>query len=254
MATGCQGPYKRGSGGFCGCNCGCCPPPCCCNVAVYFDCGAPATDSFPAGCEFTTPECVPTPLWANLDLPKFESIPEFSKKPIMSDDKKFIFGQGAATCSVPCETVCVPIYCDNATGYPCCCIEIDNGILYSVGNGYIGAPDTVLLPEGCDTSFATVLINGSPAPVFVCDGEQINVTLQLDGEVCCCCEPVGVSCCPCPTVSMSMAKPRRALWRSKIDSLGKLRVNPLTRKPFIQLNKTELLRRIKMREIRLKSR
>lgn len=38
MATGCQGPFCHGTGGWCGCNCKCCPPPCCPVVSVRFQC------------------------------------------------------------------------------------------------------------------------------------------------------------------------------------------------------------------------
>lgn len=53
MATGCQGPFCHGTGGWCGCNCKCCPPPCCPVVSVRFQC-------------VENPPCPPCPL---ADLP-----------------------------------------------------------------------------------------------------------------------------------------------------------------------------------------
>ena len=244
--TGCQGPFKRGSGGVCGCDCKCCPPPCCCLVSVFFDCGSDVSIINPDGCPSVTPVAS---LWGDLNLPSPpQEIPEFTHEPIASPDFKFTLGSKSASCSVPCETVCVPVSCGGIT--PCCCIEIVDGILLAVGNGFVTAPATISLPD-CDP--LTVLINGFPPPVFVCDCDPIVVTL-ISGNECCCCNQIGVLCSPCPA-PVGYHRPIRPLWRRKVDPrLGKTKINPKTGRPILVLDKMELARRLIARQKKLQRR
>jgi len=247
MSFGCTGPFKRGSGGVCGCECKCCPPPCFGIVAVLFDCGGPFDPTInPEGCDFNLP-------FSPFNLPPPQEIPKFSDKPVLSADGRFILGPATLPCSVPCQTVCVPIKC-GGMDCPCCCIEICDGKILSVGNGYVTAPPTVEL-EGCLTF--TVLINGLPPPVFVCDAQEIVVTICSDpADPCCRCEPIGIQpgCCPTDsTIATGFAPMRkRPLFRRKIDPMtGKLRINPRTGRPIIVMDKLELIRRVQYRKKKL---
>ncbi len=235
MKTGCQGPFCHGTGGWCGCNCKCCPPPCCPVIAVYFQCGAPYSPSNPAGCVFPTPMAP----WAELDLPlPIPELPKFSHKPIISEDSKFMFGSGPIPCSVPCETICVELRC-GGMGMPCCCLELLNGRILSVGNGYVTAPSTVTIPGRCD--IADVYINGLPPPVFVLDCEEIVVTVVPRDTTCCQCQQINVACAPCPITTFAL----KPLWKRKIDSrTGKSKYDPRTGKPLLRINKNELMRRV----------
>jgi len=125
---------------------------------------------------------------------------------------------------------------------PCCCLELLEGVIYAVGNGYVTAPATV---DAGTCGMANVLINGSPPPVFVADGEPINVTLEMASGCCTTCSPIDIVCAPCPITSFALRKP---LFKRKVDPRsGKVKINPNTGKPIIVLNKTELLKRIKHR-------
>jgi hypothetical protein len=134
-------------------------------------------------------------------------------------------------------------------GMPCCCLELINGVIYAVGNGYVTAPTTV---DMGDCGIGTVLINDLPPPVFVHDCEIITIKivtqiLTIDAGSCpCICECclIDLQCSPC-LLPMAMAKP---LWKRKVDArTGKVKLNPNTGKPIIVLNKNELLKRIKNR-------
>jgi len=153
----------------------------------------------------------------------------------------FTLGYGSIPTSCPCETVCVELACGGIT--PCCCLELLDGVIYSVGNGYVTAPTTVNV-AGCGTGI--VYINGLPPPVFVNDCEEINVTIELAGDGCCnVCYPIDAVCAPCP-LSVMMAKPQRPLVKRKTDPrTGKTKLNPNTGKPLFVVDKAELLNRIR---------
>lgn len=238
--TGCEGPFKNGTGGWCGCNCKCCPPPCCQIISVYFQCGAPLTPENPYGCDFEESCASFTPMSCDPPLSFMPpQIPKFNLKPIVSEDKKFTLGGGSTTCSVPCDTVCVEVYCGGIL--PCCCLQLIGGIIYAVGNGYVTAPSTVEIP-GCGE--ANVLLNGMTPPIFVLDGEIVTVTLTFDPEYpecCCCCEQIDIDCSPC---SGAFAN-KQSLWKRKVDPrTGKTKINPKTGKPMIVINKKELIKRV----------
>ncbi len=242
MKTGCQPPYCHGTGGFCGCNCKCCPPPCCPVIAVYFDCGSTQSPDNPQGCPPSVSLWEDLPL--ELPLPQ-DDLPDFFKGPIFSEDRKFTLGLGSIPCSIPCQTICVEIRC-GGFDLPCCCLELLDGRIFSVGNGYVTANELTVEVPGCGT--ADVLINGLMPPVFVSDCEEIIVTLQLRDQTCChCTNQIDVQCSPC-TPRFSMAAVKAPLWKRKIDPrTGKTKLNPNTGKPIIVINKTELLKRVKKR-------
>lgn len=236
MNTGCQGPFRFGTGGWCGCNCNCCPPECCSVVTVYFDCGAIRDEDNPEGCD------PPMASWTGLKLPgPPQPMPEFSNEPVLSSDSRFIFGEGMGSCSAPCETIPVPIACGGGPT-PCCCLEIlpDNRIRV-VGNGYIAVPDAIIAANSCGSY--TPKINGQNSPLFVYDGQIVTVTLEPEIE-CCTCYEVDVRCGPPESTSFSF-KPAKRQWKSR--TLGKLRVNPETGKPYVALNKEEIMRRLRNR-------
>lgn len=240
MNTGCQPPYCHGTGGFCGCNCKCCPPPCCPIISVYFQCCTPESTE-------PSPPAITSNSWENLPLSSSVSdeLPNFNSTPIFSADRRFTLGLGSIPSTCPCETVCIQLKCGGIT--PCCCLELLSGVIYSVGNGYVTAPTSVEVP-GCGT--ALVFINGLPSPVFVNDCEIITVTLQIIDESCCTdCQQIDVLCSPCPSLAMAMGMTSRApLFKRKVDArTGKTKLNPNTGKPIIVINKSELINRIKRR-------
>lgn len=236
MRTGCQGPFCHGTGGWCGCNCKCCPPPCCNVISVYFECGSTATETNPDGCETVN-------LWDHLDLPgPPQDMPSFTNERIISKDGKFVFGATAGDCSVPCETVCVPVTVGPTM--PACCLELLAGRIYSVGNGYVTAPATIDPNNGIypyDCQLYNVKLNGQEPPIFVNDCEEIIVTLEPVSE-CCECTQVDIRCAPCSSVALFTKK--------MVD--GNVKLNPKTGKPYVYLNKKELMRRLKLRREQLR--
>lgn len=243
MKTGCQGPFVNGTGGFCGCNCKCCPPTCCPFVAVYFDCGSAATPENPSGCTFPM-SLAPreNPLWTDLtpQLPTPE-LPEFNNDPILSKDGRFRLGTGSVPCSVPCSNICVELTCGGGET-PCCCIQIKDGKILSVGNGYVTAPTTIPIDNDCTE--ATVFLNNMPPPIFVNDGQEIIVTLMPMDAECCECRQTEVLCAQCPK-PMGFANKLYPLLQRKTDKrTGKIKINPKTGLPLITINKAELVRRI----------
>ena len=232
--TGCQPPYKNGTGGsFCCCRC--CPPPCCPCIMVYFQCGSPLSTANPYGCDFDDPcitcPCPPTGFTVPNIMP---TLPKFDFKPILSKDRKFTLGNASVPCSVPCETICVEVHC-GGFGLPCCCLQLIGGTIIAVGNGYVTAPNTVDVP-GCGT--ANVLLNGSPPPIFVNDGDPIVVTIEFIPQCCCCCEQIDIVCTPCLGSFTT-------IWKRKVDPRsGKTKINPKTGKPLIVIDRKELTKRI----------
>jgi hypothetical protein len=229
MRTGCQGPFCHGTGGWCGCNCKCCPPPCCPVIAVRFSCGSDC------GPHAMAPQ-FPAVQW-NVPSQPLPKLPDFSLGPIISEDGTFSFHN--TNCSIPCETVCVELRCGGSL--PCCCLELLNGQILAVGNGYVTAPTTVNIT---DCGIGYVYINGLPPPVFVQDCELITVSIVTSDPLCCICHQVNISCGACPPTMLAMAP----LWKRKIDKrTGKVKVSPSTGKPVVVISKDELRRRVKNR-------
>jgi hypothetical protein len=199
------------------------------------------------GCDFTLP--FTTTAWDNLEIkPQVPDLPDFSDSPIFSENGEFTLGCGSIPCSIPCRTICVEVKC-GGLDMPCCCLELLGGKIYAVGNGYVTAPTTIDVGDGCGV--ATILLNGLPPPVFVNDCEEIVVTItDLMGTFfgscpcICTCQQIDIKCSPCTPLTFAA----RPLWKRKVDPrTGKTKLNPNTGKPIILLNKNELLRRVKQR-------
>lgn len=245
MATGCVGPFAHGTGGFCNCNCGCCPPRCCSVISVYFNCGAPQSSINSQGCPVTSfldPNDFldQTPVW-QVETPVFQEQEELSL------DFLSLFGAGMSNCAVACSTTCVAVTCDSSNS-PCCCLEIFNNKLLAVGNGHVTAPSTVIVAE-CQT--LTVKLNGSLPPILVNDAQEIIVTITSSNS-CCTCSRLTMRCAACTSGPLSFWE-SKPLWKKIIDyPTGKIKINPKTGSPMIVLDKKELLKRLIERKKRLR--
>jgi hypothetical protein len=173
-----------------------------------------------SGLDLVTPSIDPLNIELEVPVPQ---IPDFTFKPILSEDGRFSLGSGSVPCSVPCATVCVTVSCGGVT--PCCCVEAVDSRIYAVGNGTVVAPTSITVP-GCGTG--TVLINGQTSPVFVNDGQIIHVTI-IPSDSCCCCEQISSTFGSCPIT----------IWKRKID--------PRSGKTTLYVNKKLLIERIKER-------
>lgn len=218
MNTGCQGPFVRGVGGWCGCDCKCCPPEGHCAVVAIF--GPPASMTLAA-----TEEVKTLDKWAEIHkVPKeFINLPDFKTIEEATFDKEMGFLGMDVTCSIACDSLSVPISVGGSST-PACLIQIIGSQLFVVGNGTVTAPSTI---DGGDCGTLTVKINGQSPPVFLCDGEEIVITLEADD--CCNCELIGVAAVP-----MAAHK----LWQKRTIE-GKAKMG---------INKQELIRRIATRK------
>src|SRR5262252_3524743 len=135
MATGCQGPFVRGTDGTCPCwGCKCCPPKYCYkSITLYFDCGSPLTPELPTGCSTITSTVVPA-----IQFDSIAEMPEFNLGgPVRSESGEWVYSAATGGCSIPCQAVNVVISPAGANGV--CCIEYANGTLYAAGDGDIDA-------------------------------------------------------------------------------------------------------------------
>lgn len=234
MATGCTGPFVNGTGGWCGCNCKCCPPAdMVTSVTVVF--GPPP----PLPLAETTQRSNYAHKDLNLPGPPQE-IPSFDNKAILSKDKRFLFGGPSMACSVPCNTWSILL--TPAAPAPVCGFQVHDCVIKAVGNGWVQAtPSTYVVPD-CGT--IKVEINGLDSPVYVTDGSIITITLTYT-------DPWNIWCCACvevcPTAGMSVM----SLLRYKTTS-GKQRIDPETGLPIVVIDKAELLRRVIERRQRLR--
>lgn len=173
-------PYCHGTGGWCDCNCRCCPPdPCCSSITVRFECGTtqgswdgpPPNNGCPCGVGTSFRV-------AGASAPV--DFPEFSYEPLASDDGEFVFAL-ANGCSIPCATVSVTV---TTTG---CCLELLGNTIYVIGNGTVSASISGSADPLCGT--LTAKINGGSDSEFLNDCEIVSVTLEnSEGECCSCCE------------------------------------------------------------------
>lgn len=180
-------------------------------------------------------------------------MPTFDPRPIISKDKRFIFGATAGNCSVPCETVPVPVSCGSSPA--CCCLELLDGEIVAVGNGYVTAPEEITAGQPGDNNCTKyfVKLNGQTPPVWVNDCESVTVTLEPESG-CCECNQADIQCGP-PTSFRGMFSPANRLWKRKTDPIGgKVKINPKTGKPLVVIDKRELLRRLAIRKSNLRFR
>jgi len=237
MATGCQGPFVNGTGGWCGCDCKCCPPPDMVE-AVLITYGPPPPVPM-ASREYTTE-------YENLELPgPPQDMPEFDMEPIMSKDRRFVFGGPGSTCSVPCTTFTVTLEPGGPT--PVCGFQVNNGNIIAVGNGTVTV--TPLTKDVPDCGTIKILVNGQTPPVFVNDGAGISVTLEYE-------DPWNSFCCACVEISEVPAMYLRAIHKGRLfrhAMVGnKYKIDPRTGLNIIVIDKAELKRRIETRRRQLR--
>ena len=195
-----------------------------------------------------------------------QPMPTFDRKPIMSKNRRFLFGGPFPTStSLPIQPFCIPLVCgvtggamaafgDGPFGAPLpgpCCFEILDGIIVAVGNGWVNAPASIAADNGC-VSY-NVFLNGMKPPIWVNDCETITVTVSPVDD-CCVCELIDIKCGPCDGLGMLYA-PSNRLWKKVVSNTNKkVKINPETGLPYIYIDKAELLRRIVARRQHLRRR
>ena len=226
---GCCGPFVRGvtgtdSAGGCFAEC-CgymCPPDCCDELQMVFECGVPSD-----------PDCCVNPIYINKKFnaktddveydfpigPAF-SVPSFRKQRIRSRNNLFALGDG----NCPCVQIIVNLHVQDM-----CCLEIDGPNIWAVGSGFIWA-DISPAPQLCCLGIE-MTINGFPPPIYVEDGDRVVVNVTSNN-------------CACCMVSMTdpCAPYGEPLWIPIPDEQG-------GKASFI-LNRSEALRRINMIKIK----
>ena len=202
-----------------------------------FQGGGSCWEALPASITFTGgSSSKPTPnAYRDVQLPEWDQkIPSFTEPRPVSPDGTFVLGDNG---SIPCEVIPVEVKCASVDG--CCGLQTINGKIVAVGNGYVTATTPISADNGCGEYDVT--LNGATPPVWVNDGDIITVELISTGSGCTC-TPIGTE-----------IKPIVRLWKKLTDRrTGKMKINPKTGKPRIVLDKGELLRRIQLRQERLK--
>ena len=193
---GCCGPFRRGvpgtdSAGGCFAEC-CghlCPPDCCDEIVLNFECGRP---SDPFCCVHPLPTqrfVVRKDDDVDYEFPTgrgFAAVPGLRKDRLAGQGNLFTLGEG----NCPCVQVVVRLTVENL-----CCIEVDGVNLYAVGSGVVHA-EVSMPPEDCCTD-VKLTINGSDPPAAVVDGQRVIVEVKSDSCDCCLssitdpCEPYG---------------------------------------------------------------
>ena len=180
----CTPPLCNGTGGWCGCNCNCCPPSgCCTTVTQEFKCGTPYADYEGTpndGCQCTT-----APFWAGLQLAEGElSIPMPNFSFDAEDEDEFVWALTNG-CSIPCATVSVTI---STTG---CCLQVVGSTITVVGSGTVSASGGTGGPASCGT--ITVNVNGTPGSAVLNNCDTVTITLT-SAESCCTCCLISTAC------------------------------------------------------------
>lgn len=178
----CTPPLCNGTGGWCGCNCECCPPdPCYSSVDFIFECGS-ADDLFPAdGYPFSDGcDCIAVTFAYSVNARKPQPMPTFSQDEIkIQTDDGFVFA--LADCSIPCQTpVTVSVTTDG------CCFQVSGtGVGSSVT--VVGAGNLTASGGPSGDCAGTVNINGSPSPVAAADCDGVSVSISPSDACCTCC-------------------------------------------------------------------
>ena len=183
----CTPPLCNGTGGWCGCNCQCCPPVgCCTQVNQTWECGTGtgAWEGPPPnnGCDCTP---VTAPLWSGLNLTEGLDIPMPNFNYGMATDEDNGFVWALVGCSVPCATVSVTI---TTSG---CCLQVSGNSITVVGSGTISA--SVGIGPG-DCGPLTAYVNGSPGSAYLTDCTGVSITLGVTNGACCSCCLISTSC------------------------------------------------------------
>lgn len=163
--------YANGTGGWCGCNCNCCPPqPLYSTVTVVFCVGTPASDwagPLPdLGCDCGPVHEITKVGLRSKNLPALQAMPAFGQEDFLgSDDGLFVFALSAGGC-IPAHTVTVT-YSTTGLGF-----WVSGTTIYAVGGGTVTAVADTASIVGCGT--LTPLVNGSPSTATVSDGDTIT--------------------------------------------------------------------------------
>lgn len=196
----CNPPFCHGSGGWCDCSCGCCPPDDCGTITIAFKCGTPS-DIYPSGCVCATPFRM-----RNTKKPIY--FPKFTQEKITSENGEFVFAQ---SCSVPCTDTTVTL---TTTG---CCLELLGGVIYAIGAGTITAtasPSTG--SDSCGT--LTPKINGTPNTLDVADCTILTITMSGEDEDCCpCCAGITTLLDPTPFTKKRRTINQKALTKFRLN-------------------------------------
>ena len=190
----CTPPLCHGTGGWCGCNCNCCPPnPCYTSWTYIYLCGTDtgSWDGPPpnAGCDCANITISPignSPFRApalSVDFPEFEypKILEekgyvFGLEEIPNISSGYVFALDTQSCSIPCETVTVTL---SFTG---CCMYGSDFSFDAVGSGTVSI--------SCDSSSVcgpfSCSVNGSSS-AYVSNCDPISVSIVPTVESCCGC-------------------------------------------------------------------
>ncbi len=208
----CNPPYCLGTGGFCNCNCYCCPPtPCYTSWTYTYLCG---TSSGYWDANVTPDEscdCSPMPFRApslNVEFPQFEY-------PQVLTDDGYVFALDVASCSIPCTTYTITLTTTGCCLYPYWNNVYGNGLIFTA----IGAGNISLSGCGsaCSGSFQCK-INNNTGTVTVADCGQVIVEIT----------PPAASCCTCCLVSSSgtLLNPSSPFRKRTVGGKQKFYVDP----------------------------
>jgi len=185
------------------------------------------------------PLSAPNPMW-NLNLPgPIQPPPSFNYRLIRGNNSAF--GGPANNCSIPCNPFTVIIKPCNVGGV--CGFQIIEGHhAQAVGNGCVDVDPSLINDINCED--IQIKLNGLTPPIYVNDGDIIDITLEfINPDKKCCCVLIGMY----PGLSMWAAKPH--LFLRKVDSAtGKPKINPRTGKPIVVVDKRELIKRLAARK------
>ncbi|RTK93309.1 MAG: hypothetical protein EKK64_10390 [Neisseriaceae bacterium] len=173
----CTPPYCLGTGGFCDCNCNCCPPDPCYDAWNYvFHCGTPIASwegPINQGCD-----CPPSGLGLTSNSLGI-NFPKFDTKEFEFSLKEDTVSALTSVCSIPCESTTVRI-----TTSGCCLYFIDIFHFKAVGAGII----TANFPVVCDSNFQ-ILVNNVDISggLSVADCTDLYITIIPPANECCSC-------------------------------------------------------------------
>lgn len=213
-------PFARGTGGWCGCDCGCCPP-----LNTF--------DTVYVEYEVGTPNNAPLMIQATKstrarNAPEPVDFPDFDHEPISSDER-FVFALAGGGCSVPIEPLTATI---TTTGFG---MELNAGVIYAVGDGIVSV---VVDPTSFDTSCGEITgyINGVAGGTFVADGQVIDIVVESEDPVCC--EVVETARYGGGGAPLMMRQRATALAKG-------------TKQGTLKVNQDALLQKLKMRQARI---
>jgi hypothetical protein len=234
----CKPPYYMGTGGYCGCNCKCCPPLCYKKWTYVYLCGTNNTQwqgiGNAQGCDCPSGASFALPLKENkftknlpsleIDFPDFE-YPQLETFSFDLDEEENSKQKVSAlalnsACTIPCTTVTITV---TTTG---CCLYGSGFSFNAVNSGIIsisGCLDTCGEPFGCS-------INGNGTSTFVGDGGAIDVIISPPSSYCC-------SCCLISSYGTPLNQNPNGAFTKRNTITG-------ATKNYININKRKLLEKI----------